>query len=125
VLCHADLHTGNVLLDDAGRVWIVDWDETVLAPRERDLMFVVGGGIGIGGIGPREEERFFQGYGPASIDPLALAYYRYAWAVSDIGAYGEQVFLRPDLGEVTRHAAVAAFMSLFQPGRIVERAFMM
>jgi len=46
VLCHADIHTNNVLLDAGGQVWIVDWDETILAPRERDLMFVVGGIIG-------------------------------------------------------------------------------
>ena len=42
VLCHADLHLWNVLVEEAGRLWIADWDEAVLAPRERDLMFVVG-----------------------------------------------------------------------------------
>ena len=30
VLCHADVHTGNVLLDAGGQLWIVDWDETLL-----------------------------------------------------------------------------------------------
>src|SRR2546421_608581 len=44
VLCHADIHTNNVLLDADGAVWIVDWDDTLLAPQERELMFVVGGG---------------------------------------------------------------------------------
>lgn len=122
VLCHADIHTANVLLDADGQVWIVDWDETVLAPKERDLMFVVGGGISRDLVGPREENLFLQGYGAAALDPLALAYYRYAWAVSDIGAYGEQVFFRPDLGEVTRRAAVDLFKSLFRPGAIVDLA---
>ena len=41
-----------------------------------------------------------------AVDPLALTQYRYAWAVSDIGAFGAQVFLRPDLGPVSRRAAV-------------------
>ncbi len=122
VLCHADIHTGNVMLDADGQVWIVDWDETVLAPRERDLMFVIGGIIG-GLVGPRQEELFFQGYGDTSADPLALAYYRYARAVEDIGAYAEQVFLRPDLGPGARRAAVEGFMSLFTPGSIVSLAF--
>ena len=43
VLCHADLHAWNVLLDTDRQLWLVDWDETILAPKERDLMFVVGG----------------------------------------------------------------------------------
>ena len=123
VLCHADIHTANVLLDAGGLVWIVDWDDTVLAPKERDLMFVVGGGINDRLVGPREEELFFQGYGATTLDPLALAYYRYAWAVSDISEFGAQVFFRPDLGRVTKHAAADEFMSLFRPGRIVALAF--
>jgi len=122
VLCHADIHTNNVLLDTNQQVWIVDWDETILAPRERDLMFVVGGIIG-GLVGPREEALFFQGYGSVTVDPLALAYYRYAWAVADIGAYGEQVCYRPDLGPDTRREGVDQFLSLFAPGNIVELAF--
>ncbi len=122
VLCHADIHTNNVMLDADGHVWIVDWDETVLAPRERDLMFVVGGIIG-GLVGSRQEELFFQGYGETSVDPLALAYYRYARAVEDIGDYGEEVFLRPDLGPGAKRAAVEGFMSLFTPGSIVSLAF--
>jgi spectinomycin phosphotransferase len=122
ILCHADIHTANVLLDAEQRVWIVDWDETILAPRERDLMFVVGG-ISRTLVGPRQEALFFRGYGAVDVDPLALAYYRYAWAVGDIGAYGEQVFDRPDLGPETRSEAVDRFLSLFAPGNIVAIAF--
>jgi spectinomycin phosphotransferase len=122
VLCHADIHTNNVLVDTAGQVWFVDWDEAMLAPRERDLMFVMGGGISTELVGPEEEESFLQGYGPVTVDPLALAYYRYAWAVGDIGAYGAQVLMRPDLGMVDRLASVDLFLSLFRPGNIVALA---
>jgi spectinomycin phosphotransferase len=122
LLCHADIHTNNVLLDTEQKVWIVDWDETVLAPKERDLMFVVGG-ISAELVGPREEALFFEGYGQTTIDPLALAYYRYAWALGDIGDFGAQVFFRPDLGAVTKHEAVRYFTGLFQPGEIVAIAF--
>jgi hypothetical protein len=52
-----------------------------------------------------------------------LTYSRYAWAVSDIGAFGARVFLRPDLGPVSRPAAVDAFMGLFLPGNIAALAF--
>jgi spectinomycin phosphotransferase len=122
VLCHADIHTNNVLLDAEGQVWIVDWDETMLAPRERDVMFAVGGGINRMVVGPREEELFLRGYGDTALDPIALAFYRYAWAVSDIGDYADQIIRRPDLGAISKRAALETFMTLFQPGSIVALA---
>ncbi len=121
VLCHADLHTWNVLVDGDGRLWIVDWDETVLAPKERDLMFVIGG-IGRGLVSPHDTDCFLQSYGETALDLSALSYYRYAWAVQDIAAYGEQALLSPDVGEVTRRNAVRRFISLFAPGNIVDIA---
>ena len=121
VLCHADIHTNNVLLDGDDHVWIVDWDETMLAPRERDLMFVIGG-IASSLVSPAQEKLFFVGYGSVAVDSLALAFYRYAWATSDIGAYGEQVFVREDLGPLDRREAVERFQSLFAPGSIVDIA---
>jgi spectinomycin phosphotransferase len=45
VLCHSDIHADNLLIDPTGRLYIVDWDNPILAPKERDLMFV-GGGVG-------------------------------------------------------------------------------
>lgn len=117
VLCHADLHTWNVLVDADQRLWLVDWDEAILAPRERDLMFVVGG-IARGLVRPGDTDRFFQGYGQAALDPSLLAYYRCAWAVQDIAAYAEQVLL----GQEPRRAAVEGFKDLFAPGNIVDVA---
>lgn len=122
VLCHADLHTFNVLLEETGQWWIVDWDETVLAPKERDLMFFAGG-IMRGLIQPHQTEAFFRGYGSSAIDPGAIAYYRYARAVEDMSAYGERVFFLPEAGEETRRDALAGFQQLFEPGNIVEIAF--
>lgn len=122
ILCHADIHTNNVMLGADGRVWIVDWDETVLAPRERDLIFVIGG-LSSGLVGPEQEESFFQGYGATSVAPLALAYYRYARAVEDIGAFAEEIFFRPDIDPDSKHKAVEYFKLLFLPGSIVDLAF--
>lgn len=121
VLCHADIHTNNLLVEPNGALWVVDWDETMLAPRERDLMFVIGG-ISASFINPQQEAWCREGYGPFAINPLALAYYRYAWALSDIGDFAAQVVLRPDLGPVSRAAALNACMGLFAPGEIVRIA---
>jgi spectinomycin phosphotransferase len=121
VLCHADLHTWNVLVDETGDLWIGDWDEAVLAPRERDLMFVVGG-IGHGLVSPSDTASFLEGYGEITVDPTRLAYYRCAWAVQDIAAYGEQALLSPVAGEATRRVAVEGFEDLFAPGNIVDLA---
>jgi spectinomycin phosphotransferase len=93
VLCHSDLHAGNVLIDADGTLHIVDWDNPILAPKERDLMYA-GGGLMGGWRMPQEEETlFYRGYGSTVVDPIALAYYRYERIVQDIAVYCEQLFL--------------------------------
>jgi spectinomycin phosphotransferase len=121
VLCHADLHTRNLLLEGEEQFWIVDWDETILAPKERDLMFFVGG-ISRELLEPHHTDLFFRGYGDTAIDPDALVYYRNVWALQDIGAYGEQIFFSPGLSEESRRFALRRFISLFEPGNIVSTA---
>jgi hypothetical protein len=57
VLCHGDVHIANVLIDAVGRLLIVDWDQPVLAPRERDLMFVMGTALRVLSPIPRRRRR--------------------------------------------------------------------
>ena len=114
VLCHADIHTANILLTQEQELFIVDWDDTLLAPKERDLMFVLGE--------KREEQLFFKGYGRMEINPLALTYYGYEWCVQEIGDFGERVFLTNDTGESTKQDAVEGFKKLFSQGDVVESA---
>ncbi len=123
VVCHADLHTWNVLLDAAQYMWIVDWDETMLAPKERDLMFVIGG-IGRNLVSAEQTAFFLQKYDndDAAIDHRALGYYRYAWAVQEMGAYAEDVFFAPDLSTPARSDSLRAFIDIFAPGNIVDIA---
>ncbi len=122
VLCHADLHTNNVLVDGNDRLWVIDWDEAVVAPRERDLMFAVGGGISRDLVSDDATAAFLEGYGPVAIDQRLLGYYRAAWAVQDIAANGEQAVLTPGLTEPSRRDAVDDFAALFLPGQIVDLA---
>jgi spectinomycin phosphotransferase len=121
VLCHADIHTGNVLLTEDDKIFIVDWDETVLAPKERDLLFVIGSIFNDTSEG-RWEQQFFQGYGETEVDALALAYYRYDWCVEDIGSFAEDVFGRENTGEATKANSIWWFKSLFTEGNSVETA---
>lgn len=118
VLCHADIHTANILINEKQDMFIVDWDDTLLAPKERDLTFV----LGEDAIPTREGHLFLDGYGKVKINQLAFAYYRYEWCVQEIGDFGERVFLANDAGESTRQDSVKEFIKLFSQGDVVESA---
>jgi spectinomycin phosphotransferase len=120
VVCHADLHAGNVLLGGDDALAIVDWDEVILAPKERDLMSV-GGGLFGGWNQDQEAAWFYAGYGPTEIDPLVLAYYRHERIVADIAAYAEQIFGLQGIAD-DREAGLRQVMSQFRPGEVVEIA---
>ncbi|MCY3575555.1 MAG: aminoglycoside phosphotransferase family protein [Chloroflexi bacterium] len=117
VICHADIHTDNIIITDKGALRIVDWDEALLAPIERDLMFFLGDGHA-----PRSEAAFLAGYGDAQIDRAAIAYYRYDWVLQEFADYGERVFLSSDLAEQVLAQALQEFEKLFAPGDVVQRA---
>lgn len=120
VLCHADIHGGNVLIDKNDTLYIVDWDTLTIAPKERDLMFI-GGGIGRGWNTPEEEALFYLGYGHTDVDLEALTYYRYERIVQDIAAFCEQLLLN-DAGGDDRPQSLHFFASQFQPGSVIEIA---
>ncbi len=114
VLCHADIHTANVLVDRDGDLHIVDWDEVLLAPKERDLIFILDSST-TEAERPAHESAFLSGYGPVEVDEVAMAYYRCEWMVQEIGDYGQRLFLMPDVGEVIRQDALIGLREQF-PG---------
>jgi spectinomycin phosphotransferase len=122
ILCHSDIHAGNILIDANDSFYIVDWDNPILAPKERDLMFV-GGGQGFSGHTAQEEEiLFYRGYGQVQLDPIALAYYRYERIIQDIAIYCEQIFLTNEGGE-DREQSLQYLMSNFLPDGTIETAY--
>lgn len=122
VLCHADIHAGNVLLDSNGALYIVDWDSPVLAPKERDLMFF-GAGLWGNRRTPQEEEtRFYQGYGPTQANPVALAYFRYERIIQDIAAFYQEI-VHSGLSLEDKRQSLRYLKSNFLPGHTIEIAY--
>ncbi len=70
----------------------------------------------------RKNGAFFQGYGPVDLYWPALAYYRYEWAVQEIGEFADLIVRKPDASPVTRAVALAEFITLFGPGREIDSA---
>ncbi|APU16101.1 MULTISPECIES: phosphotransferase [Actinoalloteichus] len=91
VVCHGDPHLGNMLVAGEDEVWLLDWDDAVLAPRELDLLFVLGGVLPFAQVTPEEQSWFFDGYGPVEIDPVRLAYHRCTRALEDLAVPAAEV----------------------------------
>jgi spectinomycin phosphotransferase len=111
VLCHSDIHAGNVLIDNKDTLYIVDWDEPIMAPKERDLMFI-GGGVANVWNNPREETLFYQGYSKCEVNQNLLAYYRNERIVEDIAIYADPLT-----------ADYKLFLEMFKPRGVVDIAF--
>lgn len=105
VLCHADIHTGNVLAGPGGELSIVDWDAPVLAPRERDLMFLLAGPWGEQPVTEHRKALFHKGYGRYEVHRPTLDYYHVERIVDDLGQFALSA-LDPAAGEETRRTAV-------------------
>lgn len=92
VVCHMDLHGGNVLTSAAGEQYVIDWDDVRLAPPEFDLWF----GLEDSATGPAHLDALVAGYcdairrsGERGLEPPALH-------VEHLGFY----LLRRDLEDV-------------------------
>jgi spectinomycin phosphotransferase len=120
VLCHSDVHEANILIGREGDLHIVDWDNPILAPKERDLMFIGGGIIGVW-TRARQEELFYQGYGQDRADFVALAYYRFERIVQDISIFCDQLLLTGEGGD-DREQSFRYLASNFEPGGVLEIA---
>jgi spectinomycin phosphotransferase len=121
VVCHADIHPGNLMSDATGRLYVVDWDAPIRAPRERDLMFVFGSDFGAHPMDGHREKLFRQGYGPLDINDTVLAYYLYERIVDDV-ALSMHSILYEGGSETARDNDLRVLNGMFAPGSSVDRA---
>jgi len=114
VICHADLHPANLLRDPAGHVFVIDWDEVMLAPKERDFIFVR----------EPQADAFWEGYGQREIDWMLLSYYLWERVVQDVIECAGQVCFRDDWAEETRAEVAQLFdQILAEEGGTIAAAY--
>ena len=99
VICHADLHARNLIRDRAGHVFVIDWDEVMLAPKERDFIF----------IRESQADAFWEGYGQKEIDWMLLSYFLWERVVQDVIEEAQNVCFRDDLAEETKMDIARSF----------------
>lgn len=121
VLCHTDIHPGNLFIDTSGRLFIIDWDYPKLALKERDLMFIGGGQGYVGTTDQDEEMRFYPAYGQGTVDPLAMAYYRCERNIVDFSIQCERIF-SIQVSDADRKKSLLIITWLFLPGGSIEMA---
>src|SRR5260370_34481327 len=92
VICRADLHARNLIRDRAGHVFVIDWDEEMLAPKERDFIF----------IREPQADAFWEGYGQKEIDWMLLSYYLWDRVVHEVIEEAQNWCFRDDLAEETK-----------------------
>ncbi|MBI5035399.1 MAG: phosphotransferase [Chloroflexi bacterium] len=122
VLCHSDIHAGNVLIDSNDRLCIIDWDNPIFAPKERDLMYAGGAQFGSKRTPQAEEKLFYEGYGPTEIDPIAMAYYRYERIIDDIAVECEAIF-STTMNDADRAQELIYLKSNFLPNNTLAIAY--
>jgi spectinomycin phosphotransferase len=119
VVCHGDPHVGNLLVGENGEVWLVDWEDAMLAPRERDLMFVLGGVLAFAPVGDDDRTAFFAGYGNVDVDPHLVAYYLCTRALDDVSGWAAQA---ADPRDADRDRALDIVRGILSPPGLVDVA---
>jgi len=84
VNCHGEPSPGNVLSSDNNEVYLLDWDEPIFAPKERDLLFF-----------KDNIEPVMSGYrrfsGDTSVNRDVVEFYGHMWNLGEIADYGGRI----------------------------------
>ena len=83
VLCHTDLHGGNLMVDEQDSLHIVDWESSLLAPPEHDLHFFAWDERLWDLFLPRYEAA----YRPVRLDSATFGFYYYRRNLEDLAEW--------------------------------------
>ncbi len=101
VICHGEPHLWNTMVDENGLVYLIDWDDSLLAPKEKDLMMI------------EDDQLKLQGYrntvGEFSINSDVMQYYKWEWNISEIDAWSDSIFT--STASATQNEAFVNFLS--------------
>ena len=83
VICHTDLHGANLITDNRNNLYILDWENALIAPMEHDMIFFAG------------EENFWEIFWPnytrqfsePRINSEILRFYFYRRTLEDIAGF--------------------------------------
>ena len=115
VLCHGDIHEDNIIMASSGGLYIIDWDNAILAPKERDLVFFGG-----------DEDNLKQYFGllnSKQAEPVIIDYYVLEWALQEIVDYSNRISSNSFFSLEGRLDAWHQFQSLFKTNQDVDRAY--
>jgi spectinomycin phosphotransferase len=80
VVCHTDLHGENLMMDERGNLYIIDWEGAMIAPPEHDLFFFAGYDYFWDLFLPNYEREF----GPTNLDSRVFGFYYYRRNLEDL-----------------------------------------
>jgi spectinomycin phosphotransferase len=80
VVTHGEPHRANVIRDPEGGVRLVDWDTTLIAPRERDLRMVLDEDL-------TGWDDYVVAAGQATLNRQAIELYRRWWELADVTTF--------------------------------------
>lgn len=84
VPCHGEPHKWNTMIADTGEVFLIDWDDSLIAPKEKDLNTI------------KDDEEIMKGYRSivenSHINKEVLDYYNLEWNISEIDAWSNSLF---------------------------------
>ena len=87
VNCHGEPSPGNVMSSNTGEVYLLDWDQPIFAPKEKDLLFF-----------KDNIEPVMKGYSLFSkdndIDGDVMEFYGHLWNLGEIADYGNKILFQ-------------------------------